>query len=331
MDNFVTLQFNRKFVVFPGLEITFVPAGHLLGAAHVLISVTEKGETKTIGFSGDIGRANYPLHIDPQPFPEVDYLVCETTYGNRIHEDKDSPMDALGKVIKETCIDRPGRLVIPAFSVGRTQAVLYTLNKLIEERNFPAVRVFTDSPMGRSSTKIYSKYLSYLNPEAREFHKENDELFDVDNLVFLQTEKESRAIRDYREPCIIISSSGMISGGRVEQHIADNISNTYATILLIGYTAEGTLGRQLLGGTDMIVVKDREYKVNAQIRKIDVFSGHADQTGLLDFVKQQKPTKLKKIFLSHGEEESMLEFSSILNGLGFNDVILPQKEDTFEL
>jgi metallo-beta-lactamase family protein len=185
--------------------------------------------------------------------------------------------------------------------------------------------------MGRSSTKIYSKYLSYLNPEAREFHKEHDELFDVDNLVFLQTEKESRAIRDYREPCIIISSSGMISGGRVEQHIADNISNTYATILLIGYTAEGTLGRQLLGGTDMIVVKDREYKVNAQIRKIDVFSGHADQTGLLDFVKQQKPTKLKKIFLSHGEEESMLEFSSILNGLGFNDVILPQKEDTFEL
>jgi metallo-beta-lactamase family protein len=331
LDNFVTLQFNRKFIVFPGLEITFVPAGHLLGAAHVLIAVTEKGETKTIGFSGDIGRKNYPLHIDPQPFPEVDYLVCETTYGNRIHEDKESPMDALGRVIKETCIDRPGRLVIPAFSVGRTQAVLYTLNKLIEERNFPAVRVFTDSPMGRSSTKIYSKYLSYLNPEAREFHKENDELFDVDNLLFLQTEKESRAIKDYREPCIIISSSGMISGGRVEQHIADNISNTYATILLIGYTAEGTLGRSLLAGTDMIVVKDREYKVNAQIRKIDVFSGHADQTGLIEFVKQQKPTKLRKIFLSHGEEESMLEFSSILNGLGFSDVILPQKEETFEL
>jgi metallo-beta-lactamase family protein len=153
----------------------------------------------------------------------------------------------------------------------------------------------------------------------------------VENLIFLQTEKESKAIRNYREPCIIISSSGMISGGRVEQHIADNISNTYATILLIGYTAEGTLGRQLLAGTDHIVVKDREYKVNAQIRKIDVFSGHADQTGLLDFVKQQKPAKVKKIFLSHGEEESMLEFASILNELGFNEVILPQKEDTFEL
>jgi metallo-beta-lactamase family protein len=153
----------------------------------------------------------------------------------------------------------------------------------------------------------------------------------VDNLIFLHTEKESKAIRNYREPCIIISSSGMISGGRVEQHIADNISNTYATILLIGYTAEGTLGRQLLAGTDMIVVKDREYKVNAQIRKIDVFSGHADQTGLLTFVKQQNPTKIKKIFLSHGEEASMLEFSSILNGLGYADVILPQKEDTFEL
>jgi metallo-beta-lactamase family protein len=123
----------------------------------------------------------------------------------------------------------------------------------------------------------------------------------------------------------------MISGGRVEQHIADNISNTYATILLIGYTAEGTLGRQLLAGTDVIVVKDREYKVNAQIRKIDVFSGHADQTGLLAFVNQQNPNKIKKIFLSHGEEESMLEFTAILNGLGFKDVILPQKQETFEL
>jgi len=331
LENFVTLQFNKKFTIKPGLEITFFPAGHLLGAAHLYFSITEGEEIKTIGFSGDIGRNNYPLHIDPQILPPVDYLVCESTYGNRIHEDKVSPMDAMEAIIKETCIDKPGRLVIPAFSVGRTQAVLYTLNRLIEERNFPAIRVFTDSPMGRSSTKIYAKYLSYLNSEARSFQKEYDELFDFDNLVYLQSEKESNAIQNYHEPCVIISSSGMITGGRVEKHIADNISNSYATILLIGYSAEGTLGRQLLSGSETIKVKDREYKVNARIRKIDVFSGHADQLGLLGFIKNQQIDKLKKVFLTHGEEESMLEFSQEIQKIGFKEVILPAKNETYLL
>jgi metallo-beta-lactamase family protein len=287
VDNFVTLAFNKKFTIIPGLELTFIPAGHLLGAAHAYFSIKEHGETKTICFSGDLGRKNYPLHIDPQPVPQADYLICETTYGNRIHEDKEEAIDALARIIQETCIDKPGRLIIPAFSVGRTQAVLFTLNRLIEERNFPAVRVFTDSPMGRGSTKIYAKYVSYLNPEARAFQKEYDDLFDFENLKFLQTDKESKAIKNYNEPCIIISSSGMISGGRVEQHIADNISNSYCTILLIGYAADGTLGRELLAGTNLIRVRDREYRVNATIRKIDVFSGHADKNGLLDFVKNQ--------------------------------------------
>ena len=331
LENFVTLQFNKKFTIKPGLEITFFPAGHLLGAAHLYFSITEGAEIKTLGFSGDIGRNNYPLHIDPQILPPVDYLICESTYGNRIHEDKVSPMDAMEAIIKETCIDKPGRLVIPAFSVGRTQAVLFTLNRLIEERNFPAIRVFTDSPMGRSSTKIYAKYLSYLNSEARSFQKEYDELFDFDNLVYLQSEKESNAIQNYHEPCVIISSSGMITGGRVEKHIADNISNSYATILLIGYSAEGTLGRQLLAGSETIKVKDREYKVNARIRKIDVFSGHADQLGLLGFIKNQQVDKLKKVFLTHGEEESMLEFSQEIQKIGFKEVILPAKNETYLL
>ena len=331
LENFVTLQFNKKFTIKPGLEITFFPAGHLLGAAHLYFSIKEGEEIKTLGFSGDIGRNNYPLHIDPQILPPVDYLVSESTYGNRIHEDKTSPMDAMEAIIRETCIDKPGRLVIPAFSVGRTQAVLYTLNRLIEERNFPAIRVFTDSPMGRSSTKIYAKYLSYLNSEARSFQKEYDELFDFDNLVYLQSEKESNAIQNYHEPCVIISSSGMITGGRVEKHIADNICNSYATILLIGYSAEGTLGRQLLAGTETIKVKDREYKVNARIRKIDVFSGHADQLGLLGFIKNQQIDKLKKVFLTHGEEESMLEFKLEIQKLGFNEVILPSKNETYLL
>lgn len=331
IKNFVCLQFNRKFQIIDNVWVTFYPAGHLLGAAHVVLEVLEDGITKSIGFSGDIGRKDYPLHVDPVAIPEVDYLVCETTYGNRLHEDIDSPLESLGKIIRETCVDKPGRLIIPAFSVGRTQAVLFTLNQLIEEHNLPPIRVFTDSPLGRSSTKIYSKYLSFLNQEAKDFAKENDSLFDFENLVFLQTEKESEAIKNYREPCIIISSSGMVSGGRVEQHIANNIENSYCTILLIGFAAEGTLGRELLGGMKTLQIKTKEYRVNAQIRKIDVFSGHADQKGLLEFVRQQNPLKIKNVFLSHGEEQSMLDFKNKLEEFGFNHVILPEKNQTFDL
>lgn len=331
IKNFICINFHRKFQITENIWLTFIPAGHLLGAAHVVFHIHENGETKTICFSGDIGRKDYPLHVNPETIPQVDYLVCESTYGNRVHEDLRSPVDSLGEIIKETCIDKPGRLIIPAFSVGRTQAVLFTLNQLIEEHGMPPVRVFTDSPLGKSSTKIYSKYQSFLNPEAREFAKEYDELFDFENLVFLQTEKESDAIKNYREPCIIISSSGMISGGRVEQHIANNIENHYCTILLIGYAAEGTLGRELLSGLKNLKIKTREYKVNAQIRKIDVFSGHADQKGLIEFVKSQNPSQIKKIFLSHGEEQSMLDFKENLGQIGYKDVILPEKNQIFNL
>ncbi len=331
VKNFVCINFNRKFQITENIWITFYPAGHLLGAAHVVFTILEGGESKTICFSGDIGRKDYPLHVNPEPIPQVDYLICESTYGNRVHEDLETPVDSLGKIIRETCIEKPGRLIIPAFSVGRTQAVLFTLNQLIEEHGLPPIKVFTDSPLGKSSTKIYSKYFSFLNQEAKDFAKEYDELFDFENLVFLQTEKESDAIKNYRDPCIIISSSGMISGGRVEQHIANNIENHYCTILLIGYAAEGTLGRELLSGLKTLKIKTKEYKVNAKIRKIDVFSGHADQKGLMEFVKYQNPNSIKKIFLSHGEEQSMNDFKELLEQHKYKEVILPEKNQIFHL
>ncbi len=229
MANFVTIQFNYRFKVSDTAWVTFIPAGHLLGAAHIILEVKEGNEIKKICFSGDIGRKNYPLHVDPaNEVPEVDYLLCETTYGARLHEDKTSPEDALGDVIKRTCIDMPGRLIIPAFSVGRTQALLFTLNKLYTERGFLPIKVFSDSPLAYASTKVYQKNLKQLNKVAQNFQSENDTLFDFENLQYIQSEKSSKAISNYGEPCIIISASGMISGGRVEQHIAANINNSFS-------------------------------------------------------------------------------------------------------
>jgi metallo-beta-lactamase family protein len=331
LENFVTIQFNKKFKIIDGLNVTFIPAGHLLGAAHVVFDIFEKGEKKSICFSGDLGRKNYPLHTDPEIVPEVDYLICETTYGARLHEDKMPPEEALADVIQRTCIDIPGRMIVPSFSVGRTQTLLYTLNRLYTERGFQPIKVFSDSPLAKASTRVYQKNLGLLNKEAKEYQKENDSLFDFENLQYVESEKASKAIDNYREPCIIVSSSGMIQGGRVEYHIAQNIGNPYCTILLIGYASEGTLGHRLMNGQKTINIKGKDVDVKANVEKIDVFSGHADQEGLLKFLKYQSKERLKKVFLVHGEEKSMEIFKSLAESNGFNDVIIPEKGQSFEI
>ncbi|QJD79029.1 MBL fold metallo-hydrolase RNA specificity domain-containing protein [Spirosoma rhododendri] len=331
MENVVPISFNRRFRVADNVDVTFIPAGHLLGAAHIVVNVVENGEKKSICFSGDIGRKNYPLLVDPAPVPAVDYLICESTYGNRLHEDNRSPEDALADVIQRTCIDIPGRLIIPSFSVGRTQALLYTLNKLYTERDFPPIKVFSDSPMGFESTKIYLQHIKMLNGEAKEFYKENETLFDFENFEFLESSKASKAVSNYGEPCIIISSSGMVQGGRVEYHVAENISNPYSTILIIGYCAEGTLGWRLLNGQSTLTIKGKEHQVLANIEKIDVFSGHGDRDDLMEFVTVQSPETLKSIFLVHGEYESMEAFRNTLAEAGYPQVIIPKKGETFDL
>jgi metallo-beta-lactamase family protein len=331
-DRFVTVGFNQKFKVADNIYVTFIPTGHLLGAANIVIDVEENGTRKTIGFSGDIGRRNYPLLPDPQRMPPVDYLVCESTYGGRRHTDKDAPEAALARIIKETCVDQPGRLIIPAFSVGRTQALLYVLHKLYTEAGLPPIKVFSDSPLALASTRVYEKHINLLNKEAKEFYQDNGELFDFENLTYVQDMKQSKAIANYSEPCIIISSSGMISGGRVEHHVMTNLSNQYATILLVGFAAEGTLGNRLLKGMKSLsIAKDKEIPILASIKSIDVFSGHGDLDDLTEFVQWQQPERLRQIFLVHGEEESMESFRTHLGQHGYDHVEIPKWGDEFEL
>lgn len=331
MDNFVGVTFNKRYKIADHVNVTFIPAGHLLGAAHIYIEAWEHGEKKTICFSGDLGRKNYPLLIDPEKVPQADYLVCETTYGNRLHEDHNLPEDALGAVIKQTCVDIPGRLIIPSFSVGRTQALLFTLNKLYEQGKMPPLKVFSDSPLAHASTRVYQRFHRMLNKEAKEFQQDTDSLFDFDNLIYLESNDASRALVNYNEPCIIISSSGMVQGGRVEYHVAANISNPYSTILMVGYAPEGTMGHRLLNGQSSVAINGKVYPVRAKTMKIDNFSGHGDQTDLLDFVSNQSADKLRKLFLVHGDQTSMIEFKEILDNRGYPQTEIPCKGQTFEL
>ncbi len=332
IENFVPIEFSRRFKIKPGAWVTFIPAGHLLGAAHVLFEIEQNGELRKIGFSGDIGRKNYPLLVDPSQFPEVDYLICESTYGNRFHDEQGDPLDVLEEIVRESCIDKPGRMIVPAFSVGRTQAFLYTLNKLFAEKGLKRIKVFTDSPLAKESTHIYEKYTYLLNNEAKEFKEENDELFDFENLIYVKSDKDSKEISNHLESCIIISSSGMIQGGRVEQHVANNIENPYATILFIGYATEGTIGHRLkTKDLTKLIIQGASREVKAQIKSTDVFSGHGDLKDLLNFVGMQNQGKLKKIFLVHGELDSMLNFKAALENKNFNQVEIPLINQTFEL
>lgn len=330
-EYFFPLQFNRRFQIIKGVWVTLIPTGHLLGAANVFLEIEEEGQIKKVLFSGDIGRKNYPLLQDPQKPPQADYLLCETTYGSRLHHSQGTAEEEVFKIIQQACVDIPGRLIIPAFSVGRTQALLYVLHKLSVQKRLPAIKIFSDSPLAYQSTKAYETYLSLLNEEANSFYAEHKTLFDFENLIYVEDLKTSKLISNHTEPCIIISSSGMIQGGRIEHHIKANIQNPYATILLIGFAAEGTIGHQLLHGDKTIEIGNKKMAVLANIRSIDIFSGHGDQNDLIEFVEYQDPKQLKQIFLIHGEEASMTTFKEVLEKRNYHQVSIPQKGDTFDL
>ncbi|MCP9769850.1 MBL fold metallo-hydrolase [Lacihabitans sp. LS3-19] len=332
LNSFLPLAFGHRFRFKDDGYVTFYPAGHLLGAAHIVVEVLENGQMKKIGFSGDIGRKNFPLLVDPKPMPQVDYLVMESTYGNREHTDKISPEEMLRDVIQESCIDITGRLIVPSFSVGRTQCLLYTLNRLYQNYDIKPIKVFTDSPLAKVSTKVYEKHRKHLNKEATDFFEETDSLFDFENLHYLESDIESKAASLHTESCIIISSSGMIKGGRVEHHVEKNIENPYATILMVGYATEDSVGGRLLSG-DLkdLQIRNKKLAVNAKIKKIDVFSGHGDLNDLISFAENQDKNILKNIFLVHGDVEAMFNFKEILNNRGFSNIELPEQNQSFEL
>lgn len=329
-ERFVTVAFNTPFRINGDISVEFIPAGHLLGAASVVFTVEELGQKKTIGFTGDVGRVNYPVMVDPGILPQVDYLVSESTYGGRFHSKNESVEDVLVRTIEDTCIKNPGRLIIPAFSIGRTQALVYSLNKIFTEGLLPPVKIFVDSPLANYATNIFRKHHHQLNEEARNFYKQQGDEFEFSNLFYVQNIKESRELSDYFEPCIIISSAGMLEGGRIQDHLFYNIQNYYCTILFIGYSAKGTLGHRLLRGDPIVHIRDRELAVYATIKQTDLFSGHADHGDLLEMIKKQNRDKLKRVFLVHGEPQGMQSLFDSLTNEGYQ-VTIPEKGQCFDL
>ncbi len=310
---FVAVGYRRPLPIADGVTVTFVDAGHILGSAQVVLDIREGGRKFRYLFSGDVGRGNHEILRDPEPVEDVDFLQIESTYGNREHQSRQGAMDEALQLVTET-LDRSGKVIIPAFSVGRTQAIVYTLHQLTLDGKLPRIPIFVDSPLSVNATEVFRLHPECFNEKIYEFLREKANPFGMENLTYIRHVERSMELNDLKEPAIIISSSGMCEGGRIRHHLKNNIGNPDNLILFIGFCAEHTLGAQILSGREEVNIFGEPHKVRARIASIDSFSGHADRNELLRYAKNITGD-IRKIFVCHGEEEPSLALAESLRGL----------------
>lgn len=330
-ERMVTLNFYEPFKLNNNIEVTFYEAGHILGAASIKVSFTENGSTKHIGFSGDLGPDNAALVVNPKPMDGLDYLICESTYGDRLHRDKNAEEILLEHII-DTCSGKPGRLIIPAFSIGRTQAILFTLNKLFRKGLLPKVRIINDSPLAIYGTRIHEEFKDYLNDNAKAFYEEYSTLFEFKQLFTIEDEDDEDVMDDYFEAMVIVSSAGMMEGGRIQEHISANLQNSMCKVLVAGFCAPGTLGFDLLNHKGTVKIKGKIRNVFARINSTDVFSAHPDANGLISYIRKiSQAGKLTGLFLVHGDHPNMENLKVLVEDKLKINAYLPEKNETVQL
>ena len=341
MEIFKPIKYDKIYKVAPGIEVRFVDAGHMLGSSMIEVWIKEeKKEKQKIVFTGDIGNSDIPLLNSPTVISSADYLIMESTYGNRIHMKNEQKAELFLKIVSET-IDNGGTVVIPSFAVGRTQEILYEINKLKErhlddaefQKEYETLMkapVYVDSPLAVSATEIFMNNMDLFSPEIQKFIKKGDNPLEFPGLKFTRTVDESKALNESDEPCIIISASGMCDVGRIKHHLKHNIWNSKSTILFVGYQAPGTLGNRIVNGAKEVKILGEEFAVKARVEYIEGFSGHADQEGLLNYVLNFEKGP-QHIFLVHGEPESQDTLKAKLQETTPYDIITPHYGEEFEL
>ena len=332
--------YNQIIELDDDIHVRFNDAGHMLGSSTIEIWIRENGENKKIVFSGDLGNNDIPLLAEPTMIQDADFLVMESTYGNRLHIKNESKAETFINIVTDT-IKNGGTVVIPSFAVGRTQEILYELNKIKDseddspefERKYRLLMntpVYVDSPLAISATEVFKENMDLFDKETQELIKRGDNPLEFPGLKFTQTVEESKALNESNESAIIISASGMCEVGRIKHHLKHNIWNPKNTILFVGYQAPGTLGRKIVDGAKTVKIFGEEVAVNARVEYIEGYSGHADQAGLLHFVNSfvKKPNH---IFLVHGEEESQKVLRDKINENFDLPVSIPDYCESFDL
>lgn len=307
---FRAVNYQEEFKPVPEIGIRFLDAGHILGSAIIEIYITENGTTSKIVCSGDLGQKNQPIIQDPTYIRNADYLLIESTYGNRLHEDSEDRVKQLKKMIIES-VENGGNLVIPAFAVGRTQDLLYHIRTLLLKGEIPRIPIYIDSPMAVSVTEIYRDNPGYYDELTQKMLARNESPFEFSNLNFIRTADESRRLNDITKGAIIISANGMCEAGRILHHLKHNLWRPESHILFVGYQAEGTLGRRLLEGAKVVKIMGEEIGVGAQIHSIGGFSAHADQAGLMDWLGAFENLP-RGIFITHGENGAQKEMAALI-------------------
>jgi metallo-beta-lactamase family protein len=330
LQYFISIPYNKEFHVVDGVKLTFTDAGHILGSAIVNLQITENNKTTRLCFTGDIGRPHSRILRDPQPFPQADILMAESTYGDRLHTNISNAEEELKLVVLETCFKKKGKLIIPSFAVGRTQELLYALNNLSNDGRLPRVKVFVDSPLAVNATNIMKMHPECFNEDILESLRQDPDPFGFNGLYYVQTEEESKQLNNIKEPCIIISASGMMEAGRVKHHLANSISNAKNTILVVGYCAPATLGARIRRGDKEVSIYGVPYQVNADVRVIESFSAHGDYNEMIALLKCQNTTEVKQMILVHGEYQTQLAYQEKLAKEGFSNIVIPEKGQIIE-
>ena len=340
LELFKGVQYDQIIEIDDDIHVRFNDAGHMLGSATIEVWIRENGENKKIVFSGDLGNNDIPLLAEPTMIEDADFLVMESTYGDRFHIENENKAEKFIEIVTDT-IKNGGTVVIPSFAVGRTQEILYELNKIKDsdedspdfDKRFEILMhtsVYVDSPLAISATEVFKENMDLFDDETKELIQRGDNPLDFPGLKFTQTVDESKALNESDESCIIISASGMCEVGRIKHHLKHNIWNPKNTILFVGYQAMGTLGRKIVDGAKTIKLFGEEVAVNARIEYIEGYSGHADQQGLLNFVYSfmKKPDH---IFLVHGEEEPQKVLKNKITENTGLDVTIPAYGETYDL
>lgn len=321
------ISYNTWFKVSKDIRIIFHDAGHILGSAVILIEVHEDGKKKRLLFTGDLGRKGLPIIRDPYEVKNVDFLITETTYGGRYHRPFKEVHAELRDLINTT-YRRRGKIIIPAFSVGRTQELVYEIENLYEEGVLPDIPIYVDSPLSVNVTEIFKKHPECYDKETLEIIANNDNPFGFGRLQYIKDVEESKRLNTMNEPCIIISASGMCEAGRILHHLKNSIGDGRNIVLIVGYQAEGTLGRRLVEKRKVVKIFGDEYKRRANVIVLNEFSSHGDRNDLLMYAKN---CGAKKVFCVHGDPEQMEEFVGGLQAMSDKEAYIPERGDVFEL
>ncbi|PWT74085.1 MAG: MBL fold metallo-hydrolase [Bacteroidetes bacterium] len=325
LDLFSTVEYDEWKQIDENVQVMFADAGHIVGSASVHLLIKENGKQTRLTFSGDVGRYRDVLLKSPETFPQADYILIESTYGNSLHDASVSTPDLLLPWIEKTCLQKKGKLIIPAFSVGRTQEILFSLNQLELENRLPPVDYFVDSPLSTAITETVKKYGHLFNKNIQKILETDEDPFSFKGLKYIRSVDESKSLNYRNEPCVIISASGMAEAGRVKHHISNSIENSRNSILLVGYCEPHSLGGRLMAGATEVNIFGVQHEVHAEVGSIRSMSAHGDYEDLSQFLACQDPTLVKKLFLVHGEYDVQQAFRERLIKKGFLDVEIPDR------